>query len=366
MKIGILKEKSDTRVAMIPENVKKLIDLGNLIWIEKDAGRKASFSNELYQDAGANISNRKEIIHESDILLSICPPEDGILEKLNPQKILISLFEPYNCPEILEKIATKKLTAFSLDMIPRITLAQNMDILSSMASIAGYKAILIAANLIPIYFPMLSTSAGTIPPAKVLVLGAGIAGLQAIATAKRLGAVVEAFDTRLASKEEVQSLGAKFIEITGAIDDKSAGGYAVEQSEKYKKYQQNLIQEKAHKSDVIVATAQLRGKSAPLLITREAVESMPSGSVIIDLAASTGGNCVLTKNQETIVYKDVTIVGDSNLASRVPKNASQLFSRNLYNFMNLLLKSKAENFDMENQIISSSCIIERGKIRYKP
>ena len=251
-----------------------------------------------------------------------------------------------------------------MDMIPRTTLAQAMDVLSSMASVAGYRAVLKAAELLPRYFPMLTTAAGSIPPSKVLILGAGVAGLQAIATAKRLGAVVEAFDTRLAAKEEVMSLGAKFVEVEGANDDKAAGGYAVEQTEEYKIKQKALIKEHIIKSDVVITTAQLRGKPAPKLITKEMVELMRPGSVIIDLASSTGGNCELTVDQNTIKHGDVTIFGDSELSAEMPMHASQLYSKNIYNYVSILIKEKEFTPDFNNEIVSGSCIVYNGKVLY--
>ncbi len=246
-----------------------------------------------------------------------------------------------------------------------LAVAQIIEKLSSMASIAGYRAVLEAANNLPRYFPMLTTAAGTIPPAKVLVLGAGVAGLQAIATAKRIGGVVEAFDTRLAAKEEVESLGAKFVMVEGATDDKDAGGYAVEQTEEYKQKQQVLIQEKAIKSDVVITTAQLRGKPAPLLIKKETVESMKPGSVIVDLASSTGGNCELTEDNKIIVKHEVTIIGNSDLAQQVSMHASQLYAKNIFNFLKVLISEEGTlNLDMENEILKSSCIAHQGQDKY--
>jgi NAD(P) transhydrogenase subunit alpha len=240
-----------------------------------------------------------------------------------------------------------------------------MDVLSSMASIAGYKAVMLAGSYFPRYFPMLTTAAGTIPPAKVLVLGAGVAGLQAIATARRLGAIVEAFDTRLAAKEEVQSLGAKFVEVEGARDDKEAGGYAVEQSEEYKQKQKELIGQHIGKSDVVITTALLRGKPAPILITKEMVNQMKSGSVVVDLAAVAGGNCEYTQKDKIIMENNVTIIGLSELSSTVPAHASQLYSKNIMNYLKTFLKEGQLDLDFENEIISSSCIVQEGEIKYK-
>jgi len=276
------------------------------------------------------------------------------------------MFEPYAGNGFASDVLSKyPVSTFSLDMIPRITLGQSMDVLSSMASIAGYKAVIEAANILPRYFPMLTTAAGTIPPAKVLILGAGVAGLQAVATAKRLGAVVEVFDTRTAVREEVRSLGAKFVEVEGSKDDKGAGGYAVEQTEEFKKKQADLIKERAIQSDVIITTAQLRGKPAPKLISKEAVNEMKEGSIIVDLAASTGGNCELTQNNKTVVEYGVTIIGNSELHSTAPIHASQLYSKNIYNFLKLMIKEGELKLDMEDEILKSTCLTFEGEVRYK-
>ncbi len=364
MKIGILKEKDDNRVIMVPELVKKLIDEGNEVIVEKGAGEDALCNDTDYREAGATVKNRQDVLNSANFLATIHPLEKDELRKITKKTMLISSFQPFISIDSLQDIAKAGLTALSLDMIPRITIAQSMDILSSMASIAGYKAVILAANHLPRYFPMLTTAAGSIPPAKVLVLGAGVAGLQAIATAKRLGSVVEAFDTRLAAKEEVESLGAKFVEVEGARDDKSAGGYAVEQTEEYKNRQKALISDHVSKSDAVITTAQLRGKPAPLLITKEMVEKMRPGSVIIDLASSTGGNCELTKDKKTIKSGQITIVGNSDLSADVPLHASQLYGKNIHNFMKLFIKEGKAEFDFDHPVIKSSCVVFEGEILY--
>ena len=283
--------------------------------------------------------------------LSVFPPSDDELKALSGDKLAIALFEPYNKPEVTTFLQTNNIQAMSLDMIPRTTLAQSMDILSSMASIAGYKAVLEAASHLPRYFPMMITAAGSIRPAKVLVLGAGVAGLQAIATARRLGAMVEAFDTRQAAKEEVLSLGAKFVEVEGAKEDKDAGGYAVEQSKEFLERQRAEVQARAMKSDIIITTAQVRGRKAPLLVPKSTVEQMKRGSVVVDLAASTGGNCELSVDNQVVKHNGVTIIGNSNLAALMPEHASLLFSNNILNFLKLLVKDGALHLDLENEII---------------
>ena len=353
MKLGIAKEPQDTRVAIVPPTLPKLKDLGLEILIEENAGEKSFFPNEEYQE-NAKIVTRAELLEQSDILLSISPLSDDELKSISKETVLISQFEPYFDKTITDKLRGLGLRAFSMDMIPRTTLAQSMDVLSSMASVAGYKAVLEAARLLPRYFPMMITAAGSIRPAKVLVLGAGVAGLQAIATARRLGAMVEAFDTRSAAKEEVLSLGAKFIEVEGAVEDTGAGGYAVQQSEDFLKRQRAEVQNRASKSDIIITTAQVRGRKAPLLVPKETVEKMKAGSVIVDLAASTGGNCELTQNNELVQHHGVYILGNSNLASLMPQDASLMYSNNVLNFLKLAVKDGALNLDMDNEIISGA------------
>ena len=364
MIIGVLKEEADTRVALTPDVVKRLTE-HNQVLIEAGAGDNTFIADAEYEEAGAKISPRADITSQSTLLLSIRPPAEDILSKLPEGAAVISSFRPYEDASVPEKLSKFPITVFSMDMMPRTTLAQDKDVLSSMASMAGYRAVLEAATHLPRYFPMLTTAAGSIPPAKVLILGAGVAGLQAIATAKRLGAVVEAFDTRPAVKEEVQSLGAKFVEVEGARDDKDAGGYAVEQTEEYKQKQRELIFEKATKSDVIITTALLRGKKAPILITKEMVEKMKPGSVVVDLAAAGGGNCELTQNNATINHKGITIIGDSVLEAKMQMHASQLFAKNVFNFLKILLKEGELQLDMENELIRGTCIVQKGENAYQ-
>ena len=364
MKIGVLKERNDNRVAINPDYVKILSEQDHEVFVETNAGQLAYIYDDEYKENGAKILSREKVLSQSDLIVSIHPMEEKEIKSLAKSSVYVSSFRPFVEDTFLKILSSAGLTAFSLDMIPRISLAQSMDILSSMASISGYKAVLMAANHMPRYFPMLTTAAGTIPPAKVLVLGAGVAGLQAIATSKRLGAVVEAFDTRAAAKEEVQSLGAKFVEVEGAQDDKGAGGYAVEQTEEYKQKQRDLIFEKVTKSDVVITTAQLRGRPAPTLVTKEMVDIMKPGAVIVDLASSTGGNCELSKDNDIVIHNNVTIIGNSELSSDVAQHASQLYSKNIQNYFKEVLKDGQINFDMENPIIQSSCIVKEGKILY--
>lgn len=350
MKLGILKEQNDSRVAIVPTLLGKFKDLGLEICIEQNAGVKASCADEEYT-ANATVCSRKEVLQNSDIVVSINAPSDEDLALLRPETLVISQFQSFIDDKVAPKLKGMNLRAFGMDVIPRTTLAQSMDVLSSMASIAGYKAVLDAASRLPRYLPMMITAAGSIKPAKVLILGAGVAGLQAIATARRMGATVEAFDTRAAVKEEVQSLGARFVEVAGAKDESSAGGYAVEQSEEFLQRQRAEVADRASKADIVITTAQVRGRKAPILLTKETVEKMKRGSVVVDLAASTGGNCELTQDRQVIVHNGVTIVGNSDLASEMPQDASFLYGNNLLNFMKLFVKKGELNIDLQNEII---------------
>lgn len=275
----------------------------------------------------------------------------------------MALFNPYQNKDILETLVSAGVTAFSYEMVPRSTRAQAMDVLSSMATVAGYRAVLDAALHLPRFFPMFMSAAGTIKPAKVLILGAGVAGLQAIATARKLGAIVEVFDVRSAVKEEVQSLGGKFIEVEGARDDKAAGGYAVEQTDEFKEKQKQLIHKHAVSSNVVITTAQIPGRKAPLLLTKETVQAMSAGSVIIDLAASSGGNCELTRNAETVTHNGVTIIGKSDYPSDMSSDASKMFANNVLNFLKLIIGQDGElNLNFSDDIVKGACIVHNGEI----
>lgn len=362
MIVGVLKEPGfETRVSLLAETAAVWIKKGVGIRVEKDAGQKASCSNDQYTQAGATIHTRDEVIASSDILLTIHPVpfSDADLHS----KIMIGVYQPLYNHKLMYEWATQHITAFSLDMLPRTTRAQSMDVLSSQANIAGYKAVLLAANTFPRYFPMFMTAAGTISPAKVLILGAGVAGLQAIATARRLGAVVEVFDTRPAVKEEVMSLGAKFIEVEGAADASKAGGYAVEQSEAFLQRQKEKIAASVAKADIIITTAQIPGKKAPLLITAAMLDSMKNGSVIIDLAAATGGNTELTENNETVNYNGVRIIGNSNLPATMPYDASKLYGKNVLNFLQLIIsKDNALKINFDDDLVKGACIVHNGEL----
>ena len=360
MTIGVLQEPAfETRVSLLPEAVTALTKKGITVLVEAGAGIKASAADEDYTKAGAQIKSAAEIIAEAAVILSIHPPSSSAAHS----KILIGVYQPLFNFQQMQNWAAGGITSFSLDMLPRTTRAQSMDVLSSQANIAGYKAVLHAANIFPKYFPMFMTAAGSIPPAKLLILGAGVAGLQAIATARRLGAVVEVFDTRPAVKEEVMSLGAKFVEVEGAADASKAGGYAVEQSAEFLQKQKAKIAESIAKADIVITTAQIPGKAAPILVTTAMIEAMKKGSVIIDIAAATGGNTEQTKNNETISYKGVTIVGNSALPSTMPSDASKLYGKNVLNFLQLIIDKEGKlNLNWEDDLVKGSCITHGGQI----
>lgn len=364
MTIGILKEPEfENRVSLLPEAVLALIKLKIDLVVEKGAGNRSFASDDTYKEAGALIENRDDLISKSDLVVSIHSPEKETLGKLKSGQIIISVFNPLGDSNIIDHFLKSAQTAFSMDMIPRTTRGQAMDILSSMATIAGYNAVLDAAYRLPTFFPMFMTAAGTIRPAKVLILGAGVAGLQAVAIARKLGSVVEVFDVRSAVKEQVESIGGKFVEVEGAKEDAAAGGYAVEQDEDFKNKQKQLIHEHASKSNVIICTAQIPGKKAPLLIEKKTVEAMQDGSVIIDLAASSGGNCELTEDGKAVSKEGVTIVGNSHYPSDMPVDASRMYGNNLINFLKLLIDEEGNlvvNF--EDEIVKGTCMVHDKEI----
>lgn len=363
MIVGILKEQGDeNRVAVTPDTLATLQKYGvQKILVEKGAGDNAFISDADYEAKGGEITTAENILKDANMVIKIHP--NGEVNKLRKDQVYIAQMNPLGSKDMVDELVKSGHTTFSMDLIPRTTRAQAMDVLSSMATAAGYKAVLSAATHLPTFFPMFMTAAGTIKPAKVLILGAGVAGLQAIATARRLGAVVEAFDVRAAAKEEVLSLGAKFVDVEGAQDDASAGGYAVEQTEEFKKRQAQAVQDHAAVADVVICTAQIPGRKAPVLVKKETVENMKTGAVIVDLAASTGGNCELTEDNKTVVKHGVTIIGDSNLPSSIPKNASEMYSKNISNFLKLLIKEGQLNLDWEDDIILGTCLTHDGEVK---
>ncbi|MGB4398206.1 MAG: NAD(P) transhydrogenase subunit alpha [Daejeonella sp.] len=364
MTIGILCEPSpETRVSLLPEHVAFLRKQNIDVLCESNAGSKAFALDTVYEQQEARVVSREVVLKSADVLLSIHPLTSEDLQNINKSAVILGMYSPLSQAQLIHDWAERGLTTFSMDMLPRTTRAQSMDVLSSQANIAGYKAVLLAAMQLPKYFPMFMTAAGSIAPAKVMILGAGVAGLQAIATAKRLGAVVEVFDTRPAVKEEVMSLGAKFIEVEGAQDASGAGGYAVEQTEEYKQKQQQRIAEVAAKADVIITTAQIPGRKAPILLPDSVLDSMKTGSLIIDLASSTGGNTEQTKNLETVVYKNVTIIGNSNLQGTMPADASKLYGKNILNFLQLIIGKEGElNLNFEDDLVKGACITHNGEV----
>ncbi|HPT10593.1 MAG TPA: Re/Si-specific NAD(P)(+) transhydrogenase subunit alpha [Bacteroidales bacterium] len=364
MIIGIFKEGDvERRVALLPDAVMTLTRLNITVKVETQAGETAFASDETYKSAGALIVTKPELLSTADLVVCINPPDEATLAQFKENTVLLAVFNPFFNLDLVRKVAKAKITSFSLDMIPRTSRAQTMDILSSMATVSGYKAVLAAATALPKFFPMMMTAAGTIAPAKVLILGAGVAGLQAIATSRKLGAVVEVFDVRAAVKEEVTGLGAKFVEVEGALDDRSAGGYAVEQTEEFKKKQALAVHDHAVKSDVVICTAQIPGKKAPLLLHRETVEKMKPGSVIVDLAASTGGNCELTRDNTTINHNGVTIIGNSAFPVEMPADASKMFGKNTLNFLKLMITPQGElNLNWDDDLVKGTCLTHQGEV----
>ena len=364
MILGILKEtNNDKRVSLLPEQAAVLVAKQVSVIVETGAGDAAYASDATYTDKNVTVKDRATVLSTADLVLSINPLSSAEMAQLKPGAVVLGTFQPLFNTDLVKQAIDKKASLFSMDMIPRTTRAQSMDVLSSQANIAGYRAVLLAATMFPKYFPMFMTAAGSIPPAKMVIIGAGVAGLQAIATAKRLGAVVEVSDTRPQVKEEVMSLGAKFIEVEGAADASKAGGYAVEQSDEFKQRQQQRLAESIAKADIIITTAQIPGKKAPILITDAMLQSMKPGSVVIDLAAATGGNTAVTKNNETIVYEGVTILGNSNLASDMPSDASKLYGKNILNFLQLIItKEGALELNFEDDLVKGCCMAHEGAV----
>jgi proton-translocating NAD(P)+ transhydrogenase subunit alpha len=366
MQVAVVKESQagEARVALVPESVKKLAALNVQVAVEQNAGRDAGASDESYTAAGAVVStDRAALLGSADILAAVNAPAADVINQLKPGAVVIGFLRPLDEPQLIRPFVERNLTAFAMELVPRTTRAQAMDALSSMATIVGYKAVLMAADRLPRMFPMLTTAAGTVPPARVLVLGAGVAGLQAIATARRLGAVVEGFDIRAAAGEAVKSLGATFLELDlSGIQTEDAGGYAKEITEEAMERARALIAKAARTADVIVTSAQVPGRRAPLLVTDEAVAGMKRGSVIVDLAASTGGNCAASRPGEEVVKEGVTILAPLNLAASAAVHASQLYSRNLATFLGLMIKDGALNLDMNDDIIASACVAHAGRV----
>lgn len=363
--IGVPKEitSGEHRVALNPDVTAQLIKSGVSVQIEENAGLAAYFTNEAYQNAGAKIV--KDAISDADIVVKIQKPDSSEVKKMKSGAMLISFLWAAQNKTLIDELNAGKITALGMEAIPRITRAQKMDALSSMSSIAGYKAVLIGSDALGKYLPMMMTAAGTIAPAKVLILGAGVAGLQAIATARRLGAIVEAFDVRPVVKEQVESLGAKFVDIPLAEEDQNAetkGGYAKELSEASKQLQKEALHKHVKAADIVITTALIPGKPAPKLITKEMVADMQAGSVIVDLAAEQGGNCELTKPGETASVNNVRIFGPTNLPALLPLHASQLYARNVFALLQLILKDGQIVLDFEDEIIEHTTVTHQGSV----
>jgi len=365
MNIAVLNETGSTesRVALMPDSVKKLVALKASVSIESGAGLGAARTDDDYREAGATVvTDRNELLGSADVLVGISRPSADDFKRLKKGAVVLSFLRPLDEPAQLVPALENGLTTFSMELVPRITRAQAMDALSSMATVAGYKAVLLGADRIPRMFPLLMTAAGTVPPARVLVLGAGVAGLQAIATARRLGAVVEAYDVRAAAGEQVRSLGAKFLEVDlGGIQTEDKGGYAVELSPEALQRGRDLIAEQAKSADVIITTAQVPGRKAPVLMDEDAVNGMKRGAIVIDLAGATGGNVTLSKADEVVERNGVTIMAPTNLPATVPVHASQLYSRNVTSFLSLLIKEGELHVDIEDNIVGPSCVTHEGK-----
>jgi NAD(P) transhydrogenase subunit alpha len=371
MIIGVLKEHhpDEQRVSLVPAQVPKLLKSGHKVLIEQEAGLTSGYTDQEYQDKGASLLPRSEILKQVEVLFLVRaganadPSFINDVSNLNPGTLVIGMMDPYEPHEIFTEYAKKNIKAFSLELIPRITRAQSMDVLSSMANLAGYKAGLLAASALPKMFPMMMTAAGTVVPAKVFILGVGVAGLQAIATTKRLGAVVSAYDVRPAVKDQVLSLGAKFVEMPLETDSaEGSGGYAKAMDEEFYRKQRELLTGVLKETDVVITTAAIPGKKSPVLVTEEMVKAMPQGSVIVDLAVERGGNCELSKPGKTVIHHGVTIIGPVNLPATLGYHASQLYSKNIETFFyNLFTKEGELAIDREDEIIKTTLILNQGK-----
>jgi len=361
MRIGVVRETTpgERRVALVPETVGRLAKSGNEVVVERGAGEASSFPDRMYTEAGGTIGDA----WSADLVLKVARPSDDELGRIHEGAVLIAFLQPLTNHTLVRELARRRVTALSMDAIPRITRAQPMDALSSQATVAGYKAVLLAAAALPKFFPMLTTAAGTIPPAKAFIIGAGVAGLQAIATARRLGAVVEAFDTRPVVKEQVQSLGAKFLEVDLGETGEGAGGYAKELSEEAHRKEVELLAKAVKENDIIITTAAIPGRPAPKLITADMVRSMKPGSVIVDLAAETGGNTELTQAGKVIDVDGVRIDGTTNIPSTMPYHASQMYSRNIQSLLGLMLTKEGKlNLDMNDDVIKGTVITKDGEV----
>ncbi len=368
MQVAVPRERAslERRVALVPEVLSKLAAKGIEVAVEKGAGEAALFPDEAYEDKGARIvADVAELMAGADVVCKVQPPSLAEAAMLRQDSAVVSFFQPGGALEVVQALAEGKVSSFSLDLLPRISRAQSMDALSSQATVSGYLSVLIAAGRLPRFFPLFMTAAGTVPPAKVLVLGAGVAGLQAIATARRLGAVVRAYDVRPAARDEVRSLGAAFVELELETQE-GEGGYAREQSEDFLGRQRQLIGKEVAAADVVITTAAIPGRRAPVLVTGEMVEAMPPGAILVDLAAESGGNCELSKPGEDVEVGRVVVHGVANLPSSIPMHASFLYSRNMAEFVGLLAKEGSFAPDFSDEIVAGTCVTHAGEIRHAP
>jgi H+-translocating NAD(P) transhydrogenase subunit alpha len=365
IKIGVLTEtrELETRVALIPAVVPEIIKLGAEVLVQQGAGDKSRYLDPQFEKTGARIVPGPEALYgEADVVVKVRPPREDEVDMLREGSTLVGILAPLTERKLVQRYRQKKITAFSMELVPRIARAQSMDVLSSMATVAGYKAVLLGAEHLGKFFPLLMTAAGTIPPASVLIVGAGVAGLQAIATARRLGARVEAFDTRPAVREQVESLGARFVEMELPEDAETEGGYAKEMTEAFIQKEMEAIGSRLPKTDLVITTAQVFGKKAPLLVTAEMVEKLAPGSVIVDMAAEQGGNCELTRAGEVVQKYGVTILGPRNLPGMLPVHASQMYARNVTNFLKHVYHDGDLNLEWEDEIVSGTCITHEGEL----
>jgi len=363
IKIGVPTEirEGEQRVALVPDVVKRLVSLGAQVDIQSGAGEKAGWTDAQYAEATI-VSDGSQLLGNADITLMVNPITSQQIDQLKDGSVLIGYLNPFSELDRFEKLASKNVSAFSMEMVPRISRAQAMDALSSQAAIAGYKAVLMAASLLGKFFPMLTTAVGTVRPSKVLVIGAGVAGLQAIATARRLGAIVEGYDVRAAVKEQVESLGAKFVDV--GIKAEGSGGYARELTDEEKQQQQDVLAQHIAAADVVITTAAIPGRASPRIVTTAMVEAMRGGSVILDLAAEGGGNCELTRAGETVIHNHVKIYGPINVPSTVSNHASELYAKNLLNLLELLIQEGQININLEDEVINDSLLTHDGKIHH--
>lgn len=367
MRVAVLKEtrSAENRVALVPLGVKNLVKRGLTVTVQTGAGETSGVSDLMYREAGAEIAaSAQETLEDAKLILVVNPPSSNELAHLSEGSILVGFLDPLSDPDLVSRLVDLKVTGISMELVPRITRAQSMDALSSQATVAGYKAVLLAANHLPKFLPMFTTAAGTIRPAKALILGAGVAGLQAIATARRLGAVVEAFDVRPAVKEQVESLGASFLESEEEVTAEGEGGYAKELTEDQHNKELELIGSALIDTDIVITTAQIPGRKAPILITEGMVKTMKYGSVIVDLAAESGGNCELSEAGETVLAHGVQILGPSNLPTTIPVHSSQMYSKNIVTLISEFLGEDGQlQLDFENDVVGPSTVTHGGEIQ---